>query len=352
MGDTFETVRLAAVQAAPVLLDREASVEKACALIREAGQHGAALIGFPEGFIPAHPLWFHFQPSTSPKARRLSVELVKNAVVVPSAATDLLCKAAREAHVYVAIGVCEKDADSMGSLFNSLIFISALGEIVGVRRKIMPTGAERIVHSAGSGDSVRVFQSSFGRVAGLMCGENSNPLMTYAMQAMGARVHIASWPSFFNQATNMQSIADVACRAIAYQNSCYVISACGAVSKEMEEVLPLSDEDRSYLEEAAKRGGSTIYAPGGAVIAGPMPGGEGIIYADADLERIVPGKIVHDYAGDYNRFDIFQVLVNGSHEQPPIRLRTSGAAEETVPIDLTVESTAGRPELTSSDSLS
>jgi hypothetical protein len=89
----------------------------------------------------------------------------------------------------------------------------------------------------------------------------------------------------------------------------------------MEERLPLTDDDSRYLKEAAARGGTTIYAPGGEVVAGPMPGGEGILYADADLERIVPGKIVHDYAGDYNRFDIFQLLVNGAAKQPSIRIQ-------------------------------
>jgi aliphatic nitrilase len=324
MGDTFPTLRLAAVQAAPVLLDREATIDKACRLITEAGEHGADVVGFPEGFVPAHPVWFHFHPATSPAAMALSRELFANAVVVGSRATDRLCDAARAANVHVVLGICEKDARSMGTMYNSLMVIDRAGGIAGVRRKIVPTVGERIVHTAGAGDSVRVFDTEFGAISGLMCGENSNPLLTYAMSALGSKVHVASWPSFFNQAADMQAIADIACRAIAYQNSAFVISSVGAVSDLMRERLPATEQDREHLATAATKGGSAVYAPGGAVLAGPMAGGEGIVCADADLERIVPRKIVHDYAGDYNRFDIFQLVVNVSPGGPPIRLGAAG----------------------------
>lgn len=320
MGDTYPTIRLAAVQAAPVFLDREATVELACRLILEAGANGADVVGFPEGFVPAHPVWFHFHPATSPAAMDFSKELFANAVVVPGRATDRLAQAARAAGTQVVIGICEKEASSMGSMFNSQLVIGRDGSIIGVRRKLVPTVGERIVHSAGSGDSVRVFDTDVATLGGLMCGENSNPLLTYALGALGAKVHVAAWPSFFNRAADLQAIADIACRAIAYQNSAFVISSIAGVSPEMEARLPATDEDRAHISAAGARGGSAIYAPGGALLAGPLPGGEAIAYADADLGRIVPRKIVHDYAGDYNRFDIFQLIVNTSPAGPPIRL--------------------------------
>ena len=320
MGDTFPTIRLAAVQAAPVLLDREATIARACRLIREAGASGADVIGFPEGFVPAHPVWFHFHPATSPAAMALSRELFANAVVVPSPATDALAAAARDANAYVVVGICEKEATSAGTMYNSLLVIGRTGEILGVRRKLVPTVGERIVHSAGSGDSVRVFPADFGALSGLMCGENSNPLLTYTMSALGAKVHVAAWPSFFNPGVDMWAIADVACRAIAYQNSAFVISAIGGIDDRMVERVTATEDDRAYLRAAGARGGTAIYAPGGTLLAGPLGGGEGILYAEADLDRIVPRKIVHDYAGDYNRFDIFQLLVNVSPAGPPIRI--------------------------------
>ena len=321
MGDAFPTLRLAAAQAAPVFLDREATVDKACEIIVEAGSNGADVVGFPEGFVPAHPLWFHFHAATSPHAMKLSQELFANAVVVPGPATDRLCAAARAGGTWVVIGICEKTPTSMGTMYNSLLVIDRDGSIAGVRRKIVPTVGERIVHTAGSGDSVRVFPTEFGAISGLMCGENSNPLLTYSMQAMGAGVHVASWPSFFNAAVDMQAIAEVAGRAIAYQNSAYVINAVGAVGDEMLERLPLSDKDREHIRAAAERGGTAIYAPGGGLAAGPLGGGEDLLYADADLGRIVPRKIVHDYAGDYNRFDIFDLTVHVDPGAPPVRLR-------------------------------
>jgi aliphatic nitrilase len=321
MADTFPTLRLAAVQAAPVFLDREATVDKACRIIVEASSNGADVVGFPEGFIPAHPLWFHFHSATSPHAMALSQELFANAVVVPGEATDRLSAAARAAGAWVVVGICEKTPSSMGTMYNSLLVIARDGTIAGVRRKIVPTVGERIVHTAGAGDSVRVFPTDFGAISGLMCGENSNPLLTYSMQALGAGVHVASWPSFFNAAVDMQAIADVAGRAIAYQNSAYVINSIGAIGDEMLNRLPLTDADRDHIRASSQRGGTAIYAPGGHVAAGPLGGGEGVAYADADLGRIVPRKIVHDYAGDYNRFDIFELTVHVDQAAPPIRLR-------------------------------
>lgn len=328
MGDVYPTIRLAAVQAAPVFLDREATVELACRLILEAGANGADIVGFPEGFVPAHPVWFHFHPATSPVSMAFSRELFANAVTVPGPATDRLGEAARAAGTDVVIGICEKEASSKGSMFNSQLVISRDGSIAGVRRKLVPTVGERIVHSAGAGDSVRVFGAGAATVAALMCGENSNPLLTYALGALGSTVHVAAWPSFFNQAADLQAIADIACRAIAYQNSAFVISSIAGIGSDMLERLPATDDDREHLRTAARRGGSAIYAPGGTILAGPLPGGDGIVYADADLGRIVPRKIVHDYAGDYNRFDIFQLLVDTSPAGPPIRIGSNARTED------------------------
>jgi nitrilase len=346
VGDVFPSIRLAAVQAAPVLLDRDATVEKACRLIAEAGANGADVVGFPEGFIPAHPVWFHFHPATSAASMAFSKELFANAVVVGGPATDRLCDAARSANVHVVIGICEKEPSSMGTMYNSLLVISRTGDLIGVRRKIVPTVGERIVHSAGAGDSVRVFPTEFGSISGLMCGENSNPLLTYSMSALGAKVHVAAWPSFFNPGSptgrvDMQAIADVAARAIAYQNSAFVISSIGAVSDEMQERLPVTDHDREHLTDVAGKGGTAVYAPGGRPLAGPLPGGEAIAYADADLNVIVPRTIVHDHAGDYNRFDIFQLVVNVSPGGPPIRLGAAGlnAGDARLPAGAPVAST-------------
>jgi aliphatic nitrilase len=121
MGDSYARVKVAAVQAASIFLDREGSTEKACRLIREAGKNGARVIGFPEGFIPAHPVWYHHHAATGAVANRLAVELFKNAVEIPGPETDALCAAARAANAYVVVGVCEKLPHTTGTMFNTQI---------------------------------------------------------------------------------------------------------------------------------------------------------------------------------------------------------------------------------------
>ena len=127
MGDSFGTVKVAAVQAASVFLDREGSTEKACRLIREAGSNGARIIGFPEGFIPAHPVWYHHHAATGAVANKLAVELFKNAVEIPGPQTDALGAAARDANAYVVMGVCEKLPNTTGTMFNTQIYFGPDG---------------------------------------------------------------------------------------------------------------------------------------------------------------------------------------------------------------------------------
>ncbi len=317
-GDRLPRIRLGAAQAAPVFLDRGATTEKTVGLIEEAGRLGVDILGFPESFIPAHPLWYHFHAATSREASAFTAELHRQSVVVGGPETAALADAARRAGTSVVIGICEKVADSPGVLYNALLFIDASGEVLGVRRKLMPTVGERLVHVPGSGDGLRVFGVEGTPVSGLMCGENSNALATFALGAMGARVHVAAWPSFFGRSVEMQPIADVAARAIAYQNGCFVINAIAAVGDDMIERLPITDDDRAYIAAAAGRGGSAIYGPAGDLLAGPQPAGEAIVVADADLERIVGRKIDMDYAGNYNRPDVFRLSVERGVTSEPI----------------------------------
>src|SRR4026207_2164176 len=122
MGDSYARVKVAAVQAASVFLDREGSTEKACRLIREAGKNGARVIGFPEGFIPAHPVWYHHHSATGAHSNRLATELFKNSVEIPGPETHALAAAARDANAYVVVGVCEKIPGTIGTMFNTQVY--------------------------------------------------------------------------------------------------------------------------------------------------------------------------------------------------------------------------------------
>jgi aliphatic nitrilase len=310
MGDTYPKIRVAAVQAAPVFLDREASLEKACRLIQEAGAHGAQLVGFPEGFIPAHPVWYHFRPATERESHRLARELVKNSVEIPGPATDALCAAARAANCYVVMGVCEKRPGAMGTLYNTQLFIDRHGGILGKHQKVMPTVGERLVHTGGFGDTLQTFDTEYGKISGLICGENSNPLAIFAVAAQGTCIHVASWPNHFSRSEHkMRDVAMFTGRSLSYKANCFVLNCCSTISEEMKRVLPYVDADRAFLDEADSGGGTCIIGANSLVLAGPMGGEEGILYTDIDLEDVVQAKLVHDYAGHYNRPDIFTLTV-------------------------------------------
>jgi aliphatic nitrilase len=311
MGDVYSVVKVAAVQAASVFLDREGSTEKACRLIREAGKNGARVIGFPEGFIPAHPVWYHHHSATGAVSNRLATELFKNSVEIPGAETEALCAAARDAQAYVVVGVCEKIPNTFGTMFNTQIFIGPDGTLIGKHQKLMPTVGERLVHMGGFGDTFGAFQTDFGPMSALICGENSNPLAVFALTAEGTRIHVMSWPNHFPTSGDpMRNRVSVDSQAFAQMSKAFVISACGTVDERMIEMLEAGPEAQKFLRSPDCTGGSVIVAPNSRIIAGPMGIEEGILYADCDLEIGVRMKLRHDFAGHYNRPDIFQVHVN------------------------------------------
>jgi aliphatic nitrilase len=320
MSELLKSIRVATIQAAPIYMDRDATIEKACGLIAEAGNNGADVVGFPENFVPGHPVWLYYVPATSEESQRWAVALFRNALEIPSPATERLCRAAARAGVNVVMGCTERRAGSTGTLFNSQLFISREGRIVGHHRKLVPTVGERVVHAPGDADTQGAVEFDFGQATGLICGENSNPLAVAALGAQYPYIHVASWPNHFIPAwCGMQQISLLASRNVAYMNKCYVLSSCGTNSASMLSELPQSDEDRAFLLDPSTSGGSAIIDPFGAVIAGPLDGDqEGILYADTDPDMVYRGRLVHDFAGHYNRPDIFQLRVS-RHSEPVVR---------------------------------
>jgi len=327
VGDVYPILKAAAVQAASVFLDREASTEKACALIREAGRNGARVIGFPEGFIPAHPVWFHFHSATGRVSTRLSVELFKNAVEIPGPEIEALQAAARDADAYCVVGVCEKLPGTLGTLFNTQVFLGPDGTLLGKHQKLMPTVGERLVHMGGWGDTFGAIETDFGPMSALICGENSNPLAVFALTAEATRVHVMSWPNHFPTISDpLRSRVQIDSQAFAQMSKAYVISACGTVDERMVELLELSSADEELIRNPDFCGGLTIVGPDSRVLAGPMGPEEGILYADLDLEVGIKMKLRHDFAGHYNRPDVFQVRVN-TH-RPSIYGKVGGGVPE------------------------
>jgi nitrilase len=329
MSDNYKKIRLAAVQAAPVVLNRDASVEKACRLIREAGEQNADVIGFPEGFIPTHPNWCNYLPPSGTKSLLLSRELFKNAVEIPSDATDRLSQACRDANIVAVVGVCERRPNTKGTMWNTQLFIDRTGEILGKHQKLVPTHGERLVHTGGR-DMFGPVQTHFGPVSGLMCGENSNPLAVFSLSLGYPVVHVASWPAHFGQTHQMLDSIMAATRGLAYQMKTFVINACSVVTDEMIDSYVITEEDRNYLKATQSSGCACIIGPKGQVLAGPMGGGEGILYCDVDTQDLIIPKLMHDFAGHYNRSDIFQIsVVAEGHGLPQIATRDSAQARPT-----------------------
>ncbi len=313
MGDTYETLKVAAVQASPVFLNREATTKKACDLIKEAGRNGAKLIVFPEGFIPSHPVWYIFHAATSNAANQMSIELFKNSVELPSFELDELCKAAKIAKAYVIMGICEKLPKTTGTMYNTQIYISPDGKYLGKHQKFMPTAAERIVHKAGNGDTFGTIDTEYGPISALTCSENSNPLALFALTAEGTRVHGMSWPNFWRVTGRpMREYVQIASQNFAQVAKAFVISSCSTVDDDMMEKMELTDKVKEMLRAPGICGGSMIVGPETEIIAGPMGSEEGILYGDIDLEQCVKHKLRHDFSGHYNRGDIFQLHVNKS----------------------------------------
>jgi aliphatic nitrilase len=324
-----ETIRLAAVQAAPVWLDREATAAKACALIEEAGAHGAQLVGFPENFLPGHPVWYNLLPVSSDRSRALAARLFAESVVIPGPEIDLLCRSAARANINVVMGLTEKKRGTTGTMYNTQLFIDSLGHIVGKHQKLVATTSERLVHAPGSRETQRSFRSELGVISSLICGENSNPLAIARIAADYPLVHVASWPSnFWSQGSvSMRSISQLCSRSVAFTCGCFVIASASVNSEAMISALAGTAEEQAFMRDPDRTGGSSIIDPTGQVVAGPMAGDqEGIIYADATLEECIRARMVHDHAGHYNRSDVYQLLVNNEEHE---LVMTTGPAEKT-----------------------
>jgi aliphatic nitrilase len=308
MSNVLPHIKLAAVQAASVHLDRQATVAKACELIAQAGAQGADLIAFPEGFIPAHPCWFTVRPATDAISMALSARLFQNAVVIPSPATDALAQACKDAGVTAVIGVCEKQPGTTGSMHNTQLVIGPQGQLLGKHQKLMPTLAEKLVHTGGYGDTLGSFEAPFGRVSALICGENGNPLAAYHLLSQYPVVHVASWPAFVSPTVSLREVIPVITRGLAVSMGCFVVNATGVLTAEMIEAYQAGPAERAFMAALQGQGHASVIAPSGQVLTAPLQG-EGIVYAEVDLNDILPRKIAMDFGGHYNRPDVFEFRV-------------------------------------------
>ena len=297
---------VAAAQCAPVFMDRDATVERACALVAEAAAAGARLVVFPECFVPAYPLWaWHIPAGETHALRELYAMLLDQAVTVPGPETRRLCAAARDAGIAVAIGINERNAEaSGGSLSNALLFISADGSLLGSHRKLVPTAGERLVHAQGDGSMLVAHEMPIGRVGGLICWENYMPLARFALYAAGVGIYVA--PTWDRGEPWISTL-----RHIAKEGRTYVIG-CGMALRRDDVPDAFAFKSR-YLAAAGEwlnPGDSTIVDPDGKFVVEPVRERQGIVYGEVDPKRIGGPRFQLDVAGHYARPDVFDLTVH------------------------------------------
>ncbi|MFC1713826.1 carbon-nitrogen hydrolase family protein [Candidatus Poribacteria bacterium] len=304
MNENNMTFTVAAAQAAPVFLNRQATVEKACDLIAEAGRKGAQLIVLPEVFVPGYPDWVWVLPPSNKLLSELYAELVDNAVTIPDDATDQICRAAKSAGIHVVIGVNERNTESSNaSLYNTILYVDSEGNIIGKHRKMVPTGGERLVWTRGDGSTLDAYDTPFGKLGGLICWENYMPLARYAMYSYGVQIYVA--PTWDSGELWLSTL-----RHVAKEGGTFVIGCC--IAMKISDI-PDSYEFKEFYKsdkEWVNVGNSVIVAPNGKFIAGPSEMKEKILYAEIDLKQIRASKWILDVAGNYARPDIFKFTVN------------------------------------------
>ncbi len=321
-------VRVACVQASPVFMDLEGTVDKTIELIKEASANGAKLVAFPETWIPGYP-WFLWLDS--PIANMSMVHRYHcNSLVLDSTQARRISDAARDAGIHVVLGYSERAA---GSLYIGQWIIDDLGQTVGVRRKLKATHVERTLFGESDGASLMTYQTPLGMVGALCCWEHLQPLSRYALYSQHEQIHVASWPSFclYRQATSAlgPEVNLAASRVYAAEGQCFVIASCAVVSQEMVDMLCDTDAKRQLL--VAGGGHSRIFGPDGGDLATPLgEHEEGLIYADLDPAALIYAKSVGDPVGHYSRPDVTRLMLNRNPSPCVVDFDTPSFAEPTV----------------------
>jgi len=302
MASTDQSVRVAVIQAASIIMDKDATIEKAITLIQQASEKGAKIVVFPEAFIPAYPRGLSFGTiigNRSDNGRKDWYRYWKNSIPVPGETTDQLGEAAREAGVYLIMGAIERDSEySGGTLYCSVLFFGPDGVLLGKHRKLKPTAAERIVWGEGDGSTLPVLDTPYGKIGALICWENYMPLARAAMYAQGVQIYIA--PTADARETWQSTI-----RHIAMEGRCFVLSCNQYVTKDMYPKDLACYADLESSPEVMCTGGSAIVGPMGDYVAEPVWGKEEIIFADLDMKQIAYSQFDFDPTGHYARPDIF-----------------------------------------------
>jgi nitrilase len=299
-----EKIKVACVQAEPVVLERDRTVEKLERLTAEAAREGARLVVFPETFIPAYPssIWARALAGWAQAgAKEAFARLAREAVAVPGPAADRIAAAARDNGVWIVTGVNEVDPERPSTLYNTLLYHAPDGSLALKHRKLVPTNHERLIWGQGDGGGLRAIPTPLGRIGGLICWENYMPLARFALYESGVEIYVASTADDGDawQATLVH---------IARESRSFVVAPSHF---QRASAYPDDFPLRELIADAdvIGRGGSAILAPDGSYLAGPLYGEEGILYAELDPARLWEERQRFDPSGHYHRPDVLQLTV-------------------------------------------
>ena len=300
-------VKVAAVQAAPVILDADATIEKALGLLHQAADDGVRLAVFPETFVSVYPSggWGH-QAAQFGGFDEMWERMWASSIEVPGPALDKLVSACAERGIYCAIGINEREIERPGSLYNTLVLLGPDG-VMSKHRKLVPTMHERLFHGAGDGTDLDVVATDIGKVGGLICWENRMPLARYELYTKGVQIWVA--PTADDSDGWLASM-----QHIAIESGAFVISVPQYIERDAfpsDFPVPLPDD------KVFGRGGAAIIEPrGGSVIAGPLYDREGIVTAEIDLKVGLSAKRWFDVVGHYKRIDTGPSGAEGGNKWP------------------------------------
>jgi nitrilase len=291
---------VAAVQAAPVFLDRDATIDKVAQLTKEAAGNGARLVAFPEAFVPTYPDWVW---RTTPWGdREWYARWVDQCVDVPGPSCDALGAIARDHELYLAIPVNERDG---GTVYNTILYFAPDGTMLGKHRKLVPTGGERLAWGFGDGSTLTTFDTPLGRVGGLICWENYMPLARVAMYEQHVDILLA--PTWDNS-----DVWPASMRHIAKEGRCYVLGITSVLrASDVPADIPGRDAIYGGDDDWMSRGNTMIVGPDGDVLAGPVSEREEIVYGEVDLDAVRRTRQHFDVVGHYARPDVFRFEVRG-----------------------------------------
>lgn len=318
--DVFANFTAAAVHAAPVILDRDATIDKMASFVADARRGGAALVVFPESFLPGFPLWalIHAPIDQHAYFRRW----YEASIEVPGPHTRRLGLLARRHGIYLSVGVSERSQISMGGLYNTNLLFDPDGQLISAHRKIVPTWAEKLVWTGGDGTTLRPVSTKLGRIGTLICGENTNPLARYALMAQGEQIHVSTYPPVWpfrrtsNDIGRYQRWIELRAAAHSFEGKLFTIVAAGHLDEAAIRVNAGDDEKAERALREAGAAATLIVGADGEVVAGPHSAVEGIVLATVDVASSIEAKLAHDVVGNYQRFDLFRLELDQRPQQP------------------------------------